>query len=272
MKIRDLGRLEGDVLAFGGPYSNLQATSALIDTARQRGIAPENCICTGDVVAYCADAAKTVDAIRDFGCPVVAGNMEQQLGAGADNCGCGFEAGTTCDILSGTWFAHAAAQMTSVHRRWMADCPGWIVFEHMGQKVAVIHGGASDVALFLWSVSPQDIFADEWRAIEKEVGRIDVVISGHSGIGFIRHFDFGTWVNAGAIGMPAHDGDARLQFATLSGDGPQLHRLVYDQDAACAAMEAAGLTQGYHRALVTGYWPSEGVLPPELTLSARAKG
>lgn len=82
----------------------------------------------------------------------------------------------------------------------------------------------------------------------------------------------GTWLNAGVIGMPAHDGDPRTRFAVLKGGTPTFHRLTYDQDAASDAMVAAGLTQGYHRALVTGYWPSEDVLPLDLTLASRASG
>ncbi len=39
-----------------------------------------------------------------------------------------------------------------------------------------------------------------------------------------------------------------------------------------AAMERAGLTQGYHSALRSGYWPSEDVLPPELRRAALASG
>jgi len=63
MQIRDLGQLDGPVLLFGGPYSNLQATRAMRAEAQRRGIAPAACICTGDVVAYCGDAAATVAEI-----------------------------------------------------------------------------------------------------------------------------------------------------------------------------------------------------------------
>lgn len=52
---RDLGDLDGPVLVFGGPYSNLQATRALIARADQLGVPSQNLICTGDVVAYCGD-------------------------------------------------------------------------------------------------------------------------------------------------------------------------------------------------------------------------
>ncbi|MGC9271648.1 MAG: radical SAM protein, partial [Acidiphilium sp.] len=45
----------GPVLIFGGNYSNLQASIALLDAARAHGIAPDHIICTGDIIAYGAD-------------------------------------------------------------------------------------------------------------------------------------------------------------------------------------------------------------------------
>jgi hypothetical protein len=40
--------------------------------------------------------------------------------------------------------------------------------------------------------------------------------------------------------------------------------LSYDVDSAVKDMKDAGLTQGYHRALSSGVWPSEDVLPQAL--------
>jgi len=60
MNVQGLGDLDTPVLLFGGPYSNLQATRALRAEATRLGIAPDHVICTGDVVAYCADSAATV--------------------------------------------------------------------------------------------------------------------------------------------------------------------------------------------------------------------
>ncbi len=86
-----LGSLDGPLLIFGGPYSNLQATTALLEEARALDIPPENIICTGDVVAYCADSQATVEAIRGAGIHVVMGNCEEALGNDLQDCGCGFD-------------------------------------------------------------------------------------------------------------------------------------------------------------------------------------
>ena len=273
MRVHECGDLHGPVLAFGGPYSNLQATQALLAEAERRGVSGDRLICTGDVVAYCAGPVQTVAAIRASGAQVVAGNMEISLGAGADACGCGFEAGTACDVMAGAWFAYADAAVGSEDRAWMGACPDWITFRHAGRRCAVVHGAASDVARFLWPTTDTGAFAREWEVIESQIGPIDLVISGHSGVPFLRNLPFGTWLNAGVIGMPPHDGSPETRFAVLAADGAiSIEMLAYDHIGAAQAMQAAGLTQGYDRALRTGYWPSEDVLPPDLRVPSRASG
>ncbi|MDQ2088814.1 hypothetical protein [Marimonas arenosa] len=61
----DLGELGGPILVFGGPYSKLQAIRAMRFEAARCAIPLGNCLCTGDVVTYCADPAETVAKIRD---------------------------------------------------------------------------------------------------------------------------------------------------------------------------------------------------------------
>lgn len=87
-------RLDAPMLVFGGPYSNLQATEAVLSEAARRGIAQDRILCTGDVVAYAADAAACCDRMMESGALVLMGNCEENLAAEAEDCGCGFEADT----------------------------------------------------------------------------------------------------------------------------------------------------------------------------------
>lgn len=263
---RDLGALDGPVLLFGGPYSNLQATQALIAEAERRAVPASNAICTGDVVAYCGDPAETTALIRDWGCAVVAGNCEAQLAAGAEDCGCGFEEGSVCDALSAEWYAFASRKVDADACAWMGAAPDRIVFTHKGARWAAIHGGASDASRFIWP-GDVDAMAAEIALLEAEAGPIDGVVSGHSGVAYIADIAGKTWLNAGVIGMPAHDGRRQTRFALLDG-GPRLHDLTYDADAAAAAM--ADRRSPYREALLSGWWPSEDVLPAALRRAARA--
>ncbi len=272
MRLQDLGQLNDPVLLFGGPYSNLQATCALIRQAHMRGVAPSHMICTGDLVAYCGQPVETVAKIRQLGCPVVAGNCEVQLAEGRQDCGCGFQAGTACDLLSAGWFAHADKSVDAPTRAWMASLPDLITFTHNGQRCAVIHGGAKENSRFIWETSFDAIFEEEIMQIQALVGKVDRVIAGHSGIAFQRVIGGISWVNAGVIGMPPNDGRPETRYMMLQNGQVELCNLSYDHTAAQAAMQAAGLTQGYDAALGSGYWPSEDVLPPDLRRAASVSG
>lgn len=263
-RIKDLGEIDGDMLLFGGAYSNISALDAVLRVAWASDIPAQNCIFTGDVVAYGADASRCAKALARFGCPAILGNCEAQLLAGSADCGCGFEDGTACDIASKTWFDHASKQIGDKADSFWGDWPDWLTFTHSGKRYAVIHGGARNVAQFIWPSDPTEIFETEFAAIEAETGPINGVVCGHSGIAFERITGDHRWINAGVIGMPPHDGRRATRYAILGEDGVRFHALDYDFEDSAKAMEKAGLVQGYETGLRTGLWPSEDILPPEI--------
>jgi len=259
MKVRDFGRIDGPVLLFGGPYSNAHATEAFAEIANNTPA-----ICTGDVVAYGGNPSETIALVRARKWPVVAGNCKRRFAEGADNCACGFGANTTCDLLSRDWYPFAAANVAEEDRLWMANLPDFGLFSHQDRRYAVIHGGVTSISRFLWPSSEEADFVLEIAALEAVTGQVDGIIAGHSDIAFHRRIGRHQWINAGAIGLPPHDGRPETRFARLENGEVAFERLGYDHQGAAAAMAGAGLTQGYHHSLVTGVWPSEDVLPPEL--------
>lgn len=266
----NLGELTGPVLVFGGPYSNLQATLAIKDEASLRGIAPDHCICTGDVVAYCADPLGTVKLIRDWGAPVVMGNCEQSLAAGAQDCGCGFEQGSACDILSKQWFAYATARLDTSSRDWMGALPNMVRFELAGRRVAAIHGGVDDISRFIFASTPE-----QEKRQQAVAANADIIIAGHCGLPFTQVLENGAvWHNAGVVGMPANDGTCETWYSIMTATKSVVeishHRLAYDHRSAAAGLRDAGLAEGYARALESGCWPSLDVLPaPERIATGR---
>ncbi len=257
--VRDLGVLEGDLWVMGGVCSNLHALRAFIDLAGDSEV-----LCTGDLVAYCGDPAGVVAEVRARGWPVVAGNCERQIADGALDCGCGFGEGTTCDLLSRGWYAHALTEIGPEQRGWMAGLPDIVTFSVHGQRWAAIHGGVTAINRFLWPTSNDVEFLHEIRNLQDIVGPLHGVVSGHSGLAFARDVGGVHWVNAGALGVPPHDGGQATRYVVLGEAGPQIQMLEYDVVGAAAAMRSAGLVQGYERTLETGWWPSEDILPQEL--------
>ncbi|MFQ5622985.1 MAG: metallophosphoesterase family protein, partial [Paracoccaceae bacterium] len=236
MNTIDLGTLNGEVILFGGPYSNLQALEALAGVARTHRIPPGNMIGTGDVAAYCADAEACVALIGTLGINVVAGNCERQLAGGADACDCGFDDDSACSALARSWYAHASRTLSRGSLDWMAACPDRIVFRHNGKRYGVVHGAASAVNRFFWPNAADESLATEITHFERRSGPVDVVVCGHSGLAFRRVVGGKTWLNAGTIGMPENDGDRRTRYVLLSGEGIPIRRLDYDHHAASRAM------------------------------------
>ena len=252
--------MNGAVLIFGGPYSNLQATRAVLAQAKRLGIPWDRVVCTGDVIAYCGDPVATLDLVRDSGIHVVMGNCDEQLGNSADDCGCGFPAGSACDRLSAAWYAYADARVTSAHRKWLAALPRRLDIDLAGTRLAVIHGTTTEISRFIFASTPA-------LAKKRELDAVgcDGIIAGHCGLPFTQVVDGRLWHNAGVVGQPAHDGTPRVWYSIIEAtpDGIVISQcpLDYDHATAALAMRKANLPREYETSLSTGLWPSCDVLP-----------
>ena len=251
---------DGSLLVFGGPYSNLRATEAMRAEAERLGIPPNRIICTGDVVAYCAEPEETTALMRDWGIHVIAGNCEEQLAGGADDCACGFEEGSECDLLAKGWYPFANSRVSVASRAWMNGLPKTLMVDYSGYRLRVIHGGVRQINRFL--------FASERAELNDEISSAgcDVIVAGHAGVPFIEKCDRGVWFNPGVIGMPANDGTPDVWYGLITAESGGLRlstrRLAYDHIGAAAALRRAGHADGYARTLVTGLWPSLDIFPP----------
>ena len=256
-----LGELSQTVLLFGGAVGNLQALAAMRQKAEELNIPPARTICLGDLAAYFADAEATTQAVRDWGVVVVAGNCEQSFAADDDDCGCGFAAGSVCDLLSREWHARSRQQLSADHKKWMRALPDSVRFVWRGIRFMAAHGAPSSVNKFVFPSTP---VAD--KAAEIKATGDDAVIVGHSGIPFAQQTAAGWWLNPGSIGLPANDGTPDGWYALLQeADGRRccrFCRLAYPWQDAQKAMLAHGINNGYTRALASGLWPSMDVLPP----------
>jgi len=272
--ILDLGPLDGPVLCFGGPYSNFQATQAVLAQANARGIPPERVICTGDVVAYGGAPAATVELVRAAGIPVVMGNCEESLGFNGADCNCGFDKGSDCAGWSEDWFTFAAMALDGGAKdggglAWMRALPRQLRFTLGGRRFAVIHGGVENISEYVFASTPEAAKARNFDLLDGN-GPVDAVIGGHCGLPFTEllgteQLGARLWHNPGAIGMPANDGTPRGWFSVLTpvagGLDITLHGLDYDHRAAAAAMRAALPGLPYAETLTSGLWPNMAVLP-----------
>jgi predicted phosphodiesterase len=260
-KHHHLGNITAPLLICGGAYGNLEALQALAKFAAARNITAQRIIHTGDAIAYCADARASAQHIADAGYWAISGNVEEQLAQDAEDCACGFEEASACNILARAWYAQAQNEVTPDLRTWMAQLPAQLTFTMSGKSVTVVHGAPSQTNRFMWESLPASAFANEL-----DLACADIVIAGHTGLPFTRHFADGrTWHNSGALGMPANDGTPRVWISLLTpGEThPAITHLplTYDHATAARKMRAANLPEGYARALESGLWPSLDILP-----------
>ncbi|MCU7813273.1 MAG: metallophosphoesterase family protein, partial [Candidatus Thiodiazotropha sp. (ex Notomyrtea botanica)] len=252
--VEDLGVSHKPLLIFGGPYGNLQATEAIHEQAETLSIPPSRVICNGDSVAYCAQPEETVNALREWGVRVLMGNCEESLATGQPDCGCGFEAGTSCSLLAEDWYRFCSERLSTDSKSWMGKLPAGFQFRMGGIRFRLVHGALSSINRFLFASSPAACKLEELARCNA-----DVVIGGHSGLPFGECLDNRYWLNSGVIGMPANDGTQDgwflLLYPTKAGVRCEWHRLLYDARAAQQAMYDAGQDNDYAAALTSGYWP-----------------
>lgn len=248
------------LLIFGGPYSNLEALKALKDITISKGIRKEQVICTGDIVGYCADPDECVQFIKDWGINVIAGNVELNLRDEADDCGCNFNEGSSCDLYSKMWYPYAKSNLSIDSLEYISTLPEHIRFTIGNYKGMVIHGSYENTSEFIFKSTPW-----ERKKRQFELTQSDIIICGHSGIPFYQKNENLYWVNAGVIGMPANDGQTSTWYATLSlNEGVpevQFHQLEYDFNKASEKMRSKPLPQTYADTLLSGIWDNCEILP-----------
>ncbi len=258
--IKDLGEIKGKVLLFGGVYSNLQALEELQRIAKEEGFLPSNIICTGDVVGYCAQPEEVVNAVKAWGVPCIAGNVELQLREGEYDCGCEFKEGSRCDDFAKNWYPYAQINLSKESIDWMHTLPEFIQFQYGGKRVFVLHGSYHHTSEYIfestdWAVKQQNF----------EDTKADVIVAGHSGLPFSEKKNDKLWLNPGVIGMPANDGTPRVWYAVLNfEDGEvsyQFKSLRFNGDYTHDLMLRKHLPEEYAETILSGLWDNNEILP-----------
>ncbi|QTE22120.1 metallophosphoesterase family protein [Polaribacter cellanae] len=260
-EIKHLGKLSGKTLVFGGVYSNLQALEALKQVAEKEHIPPENCICTGDIVGYCAQPEETVQLLKLWGVHSIVGNVEIQLRENAADCGCDFREGSRCDGFSQLWYPYAQSKLSENSLDFLKTIPNHITFEYAKKRVTVVHGSYFNVSEFIFKSTDWAIKEPNFKATKS-----NVIIGGHCGLPFNHQEKKKLWLNAGVIGMPANDGNPTVWYVILDDSNNSFNfthkTLAYNYKLASKLMQNGLLPEEYSRTIVTGIWDNTEILPP----------
>ncbi|MGY0425499.1 MAG: metallophosphoesterase family protein [Polaribacter sp.] len=260
-KIKYLGKISGKMLLFGGVYSNLQALEALQQIAEKENIPPENCICTGDIVGYCAQPEQTVQLLKLWGAKSIVGNVEIQLCENAVDCGCNFREGSRCDNFSQLWYPYAQSKLSKNSLDFLKTLPNNITFKYADKKVTVVHGSYFNVSEFIFKSTHWNLKKPNFEATKS-----DVIVAGHCGLPFYNQQENKIWLNPGVIGMPANDGNTSVWYAILEDTNDLLNfthqTLDYNYKLTSKLIQKGLLPEEYARTIITGVWDNTEILPP----------
>jgi putative phosphoesterase len=188
-------------------------------------------ICLGDLVGYGAQPNEVVSEIRSLRPKaIVMGNHDCAVSTGETS---GFVPHAVHAVewtrknISPENLSYIASLRTKV--AWTID----------GAKVALAHGSPRDpLNEYIYPDTAEFIL----RSLVEDSGGT-ILLLGHTHVPFVRKFDSMLLGNPGGVGQP-RDGDARASYAILepfSEPEFQIHRVVYDVDAAARRIIAAGL-------------------------------
>lgn len=239
------------VAFFGGVYNNHLALRATLDHARRAEATKVYCL--GDLGGFGPHPERVVPVLIEAGVPTLRGNYDESVGFGRDDCACGYSDPRDLAFAQIS-FDYTAARTPEAHRAWMRACPEQIRLRIGERRVLLCHGSPRRVNEFLWDSNSSTPFLS-WLA---ETRGADVVICTHTGIPWWRLLPGGRhFVNAGAIGRPANDGDTQVRYALVDfGDEVSVTfpAVAYDHERLAAEMDAEGLPAAFRETIQTGWW------------------
>ena len=237
-------------------HANLPALQAVLDhVAGQRGIAATYHL--GDLVGYAPWPNQTVELLRGFKIPGVAGNYDSTVGTDYEHCGCKYEDPRQEEL------SHISYEWTRKHaspgvKEYLAGLPFRIDLKPLGGHVArptviLVHGTPTLNTVY-WTEDRPDSFCLQMATIAGAKAG-DVIAFGHTHKPWHRVVEGIHFVNTGSVGRPK-DGNWRAGYVVLEivpGDvRVEFVRVEYDLEAAMKGIRESDLPDDFADYLRTG--------------------
>ena len=234
------------IAAFSDVHANLHALQALLSDIG--GQSADKVVCLGDLVGYGAFPNEVIEAVREAHIPTIAGNYDDGVGFGRDDCGCAYT--KTEDKERGDrslrW---TQSVVTAENQAWLRGLPRELRFVADGKRVLCLHGSPRRINEHLYQDRPERSLRRMFEGLDA-----DVVLCGHTHLPYQRHIGDVELINVGSAGKPK-DGDPRAAYALVT-IGPAVRaafrRVEYDVEAAARAIEGTELPREFAEALRKG--------------------
>jgi putative phosphoesterase len=255
------------IALFSDIHANLPALEACLASIDAREV--DAVYCLGDLVGYNCWPNEVTDTIRGRGIPTIAGNYDQGIGLGIDECGCAYK--TDLDKEMGQRsIAYTNAAVQPAQRQYLRTLPAQIrvSFQLAESKLELllVHGSPRRINEYLFEDREEKSFL---RILEE--ANADILCFGHTHKPFHRVLEVqesaGTRyrhaINIGSVGKPK-DGDPRGCYAILHIDASsqvearesisvEFVRFDYDVEKAAREVEESILPNVYADMLRKGY-------------------
>ena len=258
------------VALFGGIYNNYWALEAVIADAVSRGA--DLLLCLGDMGGFGPHPERIIPLLQRAGVPSIAGNYDQSLAQGLEDCGCGYT-DPADNYYAQISYAHTFSNTPVEHRAWLGSLPQQARVQVGEYLVHCCHGSPRRTNEFLWETATSDAllerFFDDCEA--------DVLAFTHTGIKWQRRLRAdgreALAVNIGVIGRPENDGTTGVWYTMIDGnDGldVQFIGIEYDHELLAAEMVAERLPKEFVQTTLTGWWTTcLEILPSKERLRGR---
>ena len=208
-------------------HSNYDALQAVLSAMGDH----EALVCLGDLVGYGAQPNEVVSEIRSLRPKaIVMGNHDCAVSTGETS---GF---VPHAVQAVEW---TRKNISTENLSYIASLRTKVTCTIDGAKVALAHGSPRDpLNEYIYPDAAEFIL----RSLVEDSGGT-ILLLGHTHVPFVRKFDSMLLGNPGGVGQP-RDGDARASYAILEPFAEpefQIHRVVYNVDAAARKIIAAGL-------------------------------
>ena len=245
-------------------HANLPAMEATLADVDSEG--PDVVFCLGDLVGYAPWPNEVVEEIRRRRIVTLAGNYDEGVGLGSDDCGCAYRTEEERG-LGAKSIAFTNEVVTAQTRAYLRSLPRHLAID-LGDdqqrfRLLLVHGSPRKINEYLFEDRPEKSFL---RLMEDS--RADAMVFGHTHKPFSKLLHpaeaaegrrFRHAINAGSVGKPK-DGDPRACWLLLElADRPSpadadalrasFRRVEYDVDRAATAIENSPLPDYYARAL-----------------------
>lgn len=251
------------IALFSDIHANIDALKPVLKDMHDRS--PDAIYCLGDLVGYAPYPNEVVEAIRELGIPVIAGNYDQGVGLKSDDCGCAYK--TEEDEARGVESIQFTNEIISDdNRSYLRSLPAHLRIEFGVNgdpwNLLLVHGSPRKINEYLFEDRTDKILLAMMAKANAHI-----LAYGHTHIPYHKKLKDGDGnyrhaINIGSVGKPK-DGDPRACYVMLEweddldltkADGLNVEfiRVEYDVEKAAKAVENSNLPDAFAGMLRNG--------------------